>query len=200
MNNIYIYNCNSWVREYTKFHERMLVPLKGNRKIIFVEPARFCDYIAMDQQKLPGATVSLDEDLKVFNNALKLSHKDTKVHIKVGPTAIQINCAEKTKVLGLPCLLNDVYYASEIEEVCLVDDNQVRRHIYIFNWKRCIQCNTCMVNSFIILFKVYPDHRQRVRPAELHPQRLRVHRAVNNPHQDAMGALTAGLSHRAPEN
>lgn len=27
-------------------------------------------------------------------------------------------------MLGLICLLNDVYYASEIEEVCLVDDNQ----------------------------------------------------------------------------
>ncbi len=22
----YIYNCNSWVREYTKFHERILAP------------------------------------------------------------------------------------------------------------------------------------------------------------------------------
>lgn len=78
----------------------------------------------LDQQKLPGATLSLDEDLKVFNNALKLSHKDTKVNIKVGPSAIQITCAEKTKVLGITVLLNDVYYASEIEEVCLVDDNQ----------------------------------------------------------------------------
>jgi neurofibromin 1 len=125
VNNVYIYNCNSWVREYTKFHERILIPLKGNRKIIFVEsPAKFNEHIAYDQQKLPGATVSLDEDLKVFNNALKLSHKDTKVNIKVGLTAIQITCAEKTKVLGLQCLLNDIYYASEIEEVCLVDDNQ----------------------------------------------------------------------------
>ncbi len=88
-------------------------------------PSRLNDYIAPDQQKLPGATLSLDEDLKVFNNALKLSHKDTKVNIKVGPSAIQITCAEKTKVLGITCLLNDVYYASEIEEVCLVDDNQV---------------------------------------------------------------------------
>lgn len=68
--------------------------------------------------------MALEEDLKVFNNALKLSHKDTKVSIKVGPTAIQITAAEKTKVLGIPVLLNDVYYASEIEEVCLVDDNQ----------------------------------------------------------------------------
>ncbi len=73
---------------------------------------------------MPGATLSLDEDLKVFNNALKLSHKDTKVTIKVGPSAIQIASAEKTKVLSHSVLLNDVYYASEIEEVCLVDDNQ----------------------------------------------------------------------------
>lgn len=25
---VYIYNCNSWVREYTKFHDRILAPLK----------------------------------------------------------------------------------------------------------------------------------------------------------------------------
>ncbi|XP_046387119.1 neurofibromin isoform X3 [Ischnura elegans] len=121
----YIYNCNSWVREYTKYHDRILAPLKGNRKLVFIEaPTRLNDFIESDQQKLPGATLSLDEDLKVFNNALKLSHKDTKVAIKVGPTAIQITSAEKTKVLSHPVLLNDVYYASEIEEVCLVDDNQ----------------------------------------------------------------------------
>ncbi|XP_053692656.1 neurofibromin isoform X2 [Sabethes cyaneus] len=121
----YIYNCNSWVREYTKFHDRVLAPLKGCRKLIFLDsPARLNDVIDPEQQKLPGATLSLDEDLKVFNNALKLSHKDTKVAIKVGPTALQITSAEKTKVLAHSVLLNDVYYASEIEEVCLVDDNQ----------------------------------------------------------------------------
>ncbi|KAJ8938296.1 hypothetical protein NQ318_020355 [Aromia moschata] len=121
----YIYNCNSWVREYTKFHDRILAPLKGNRKLIFIDmPNKLNDYIDPEQQKLPGATLSLDEDLKVFSNALKLSHKDTKVAIKVGPTAIQITSSEKTKVLSHSVLLNDVYYASEIEEVCLVDDNQ----------------------------------------------------------------------------
>ncbi|XP_065570505.1 neurofibromin-like isoform X3 [Artemia franciscana] len=121
----YIYNCNSWVREYTKYHDRILAPLKGNRKLIFVESAvRLCEFIEIDQLKLPGATLSLDEDLKVFVNALKLSHKDTKVSIKVGPSAIQVTSAEKTKVLSHSVLLNDVYYASEIEEVCLVDDNQ----------------------------------------------------------------------------
>ena len=108
---MYLYNCNSWVREYTKFHDRILIPLKGNRKLIFIDtPTRLNDFIATD------------EDLKVFNNAL--SHKDTKVNIKVGPTAIQITCAEKTKVLNQTVLLNDVYYASEMEKVCLVDDNQ----------------------------------------------------------------------------
>uniref|UniRef100_A0A1I8HU95 Ras-GAP domain-containing protein n=1 Tax=Macrostomum lignano TaxID=282301 RepID=A0A1I8HU95_9PLAT len=125
LNNVYIYNCNNWVREYTKFHEHILAPLKGSRKLIFVEsPARLADYIALEQQKLPGGTLILEEDLKVFNNALKLSHKDTKVCIKVGPQAIQVTSAEKSKVLGHNVLLNDVYYASEIEEVCLVDDNQ----------------------------------------------------------------------------
>lgn len=121
---VYIYNCNSWVREYTKFHDRILQPLKGNRKLVFVDTKTVSDFIEHDQQKLPGATLSLDEDLKVFNNALKLSHKDTKVAIKVGPTALQITATEKTKVLSHGVLLNDVYYASEIEEVCLVDDNQ----------------------------------------------------------------------------
>nr|CAH7739336.1 unnamed protein product [Callosobruchus chinensis] len=124
-NAAYVYNCNSWVREYTKFHDRILAPLKGNRKILFIDaPNKMNDYIDSEQQKLPGATLSLDEDLKVFSNALKLSHKDTKVAIKVGPTAIQITSSEKTKVLSHSVLLNDVYYASEIEEVCLVDDNQ----------------------------------------------------------------------------
>ncbi|KAK4871818.1 hypothetical protein RN001_015942 [Aquatica leii] len=121
----YVYNCSSWVREYTKYHDRLLAPLKGIRKLIFIDSAaKLNDVIDLDQQKLPGATLSLDEDLKVFNNALKLSHKDTKVAIKVGPTAIQITSSEKTKVLSHSVLLNDVYYASEIEEVCLVDDNQ----------------------------------------------------------------------------
>ncbi|KAI8433311.1 hypothetical protein MSG28_015359 [Choristoneura fumiferana] len=121
----YIYNCNSWVREYTKFHEAILAPLRGNRKLIFIDNhTRLSDYVEAEQQKLPGATLALEEDLKVFSNALKLSHKDTKVAIKVGPTALQITSVEKTKVLGLPVLLNDVYYASEIDEVCLVDDNQ----------------------------------------------------------------------------
>ncbi|XP_055848107.1 neurofibromin isoform X2 [Episyrphus balteatus] len=125
VNAVFIYNCNSWVREYTKFHDRILAPLKGNRKLIFLDaPSKLNDFIDPEHQKLPGATLSLDEDLKVFSNALKLSHKDTKVAIKVGPTALQIASAEKTKVLAHSVLLNDVYYASEIEEVCLVDDNQ----------------------------------------------------------------------------
>ena len=37
---------------------------------------------------------------------------------QVGPNAIQVTSSEKSKVLGHSVPLNDVYYASEIEEVC----------------------------------------------------------------------------------
>lgn len=43
---------------------------------------------------------------------------------QVGSTAVQVTSAERTKVLGQSVFLNDIYYASEIEEICLVDENQ----------------------------------------------------------------------------
>jgi len=65
--------------------------LQNNRKLIFIDhPGKLSEYIDMDQQKLPGATLSLEEDLKVFGNALKLSHKDTKVAIKVNVICLLI--------------------------------------------------------------------------------------------------------------
>lgn len=122
---VYIYNCNSWVREYTKYHERLLTGLKGSKRLIFIDcPGKLAEHIEHEQQKLPAATLALEEDLKVFHNALKLAHKDTKVSIKVGSTAVQVTSAERTKVLGQSVFLNDIYYASEIEEICLVDENQ----------------------------------------------------------------------------
>ncbi|XP_012529974.1 neurofibromin [Monomorium pharaonis] len=121
---VYIYNCNNWVREYTKYHDSILAPLKGNRKIVFIDgQGKLNDVIDVEQQKLPGATLSLDEDLKVFTGVLKLSHKEMRVSIKIGPTTLQITHTDRSKVLSQSVLLNDVYYASEIEEVCLVDDN-----------------------------------------------------------------------------
>ena len=66
-------------------NQSIILLLQNHKKLIFLDtPTRLNDYIESDQQKLPGATTSLDEDLKVFNNALKLSHKDTKVAVKVG--------------------------------------------------------------------------------------------------------------------
>lgn len=62
---------------------------QNNRKLIFIDsPSKLNEYIDVDQQKLPGATLSLEEDLKVFNNALKLSHKDTKVSNKVSEVVV----------------------------------------------------------------------------------------------------------------
>ena len=121
----YIYNTNSCVREYIKFHERILSILKGSKKLLFLDNLqRLNDFIDTDQQHLPVASLALNEDQKVFANALRLSNKDTKVNIKVGPSAIQVTSVEKCKILNHSVLLNDVYYASEIEGVCLVDDNQ----------------------------------------------------------------------------
>ena len=40
--------------------------------------------------------------------------------VQVGPNAIQVTSSEKSKVLGHSVPLNDVYYASEIEEVSLI--------------------------------------------------------------------------------
>jgi len=52
--------------------------------LVFIDhPAKLHEFIEPDQIKLPGSTLSLEEDLKISNNALKLSHKDTKVTIKV---------------------------------------------------------------------------------------------------------------------
>ncbi|XP_063002910.1 neurofibromin isoform X4 [Elgaria multicarinata webbii] len=122
---VFIYNCNSWVREYTKYHERLLTGLKGSKRLIFIDsPGKLAEHIEHEQQKLPAATLALEEDLKVSHNALKLAHKDTKVSIKVGSTAVQVTSAERTRVLGQTVFLNDIYYASEIEEICLVDENQ----------------------------------------------------------------------------
>lgn len=125
MNCVYVYNMNSWVREYTKFHERILAPLRCNRRMVFLDNVcRLGEYIAVENQRLPGATLSLEEDLKVYPGVLRLSHKDTKVLMKIGPTALQVMTTEKSKVLGIAVILNDIYYASEVEECVQVDDNQ----------------------------------------------------------------------------
>jgi len=73
---VYVINVNTWVREYTKYHDRILAPVKGSRKIVFLDyPSKLAEFIDSDQIKLPGHTMSLEEDLKVFTNSLKLSHK-----------------------------------------------------------------------------------------------------------------------------
>ena len=87
---------------------------QNNRKLIFIDhPAKLNEFIDVDQQKLPGATLSLEEDLKVFNNALKLSHKDTKVAIKV---SVYCNKATKrgtnTQHSGQNELLVEIYFKS----------------------------------------------------------------------------------------
>ena len=120
----YIFNCNSWVRDYTSFHQRFLGPLKVKmhalsqplkfysacsfqncKKLGFLDSlARLADYIDSENppaHRLPPATSALEEDQKIFPNALKLWHKDIKCTVKVGPTALQISTTDKQKVCEL---------------------------------------------------------------------------------------------------
>ncbi len=58
--------------------------LQNCRKMVFLDTMqRLNDYIDIDQQRLPAATLALEEDLKYFSNALKLWHKDIKCTVKV---------------------------------------------------------------------------------------------------------------------
>ncbi|XP_035767248.1 neurofibromin [Neolamprologus brichardi] len=103
---VYVYNCNTWVREYTKYHERLLTGLKGSKRLQFIDsPAKLAEHIEPDQQKLPAATLILEEDLKVFHNALKLAHKDTKVSIKVRFQPMNLSAAYNL-LCALTCTFN----------------------------------------------------------------------------------------------
>lgn len=110
LNCVFIYNCSTWVKEYFKFHESFLSALKGSRKLIFLDQINRLNEFMESGVRLPSTTLTLEEDLKVFHGALKLSHKDTKVSIKLGTSAIQITSAERTKVLGHPVLLNGEWF------------------------------------------------------------------------------------------
>uniref|UniRef100_A0A5S6QDW1 Ras-GAP domain-containing protein n=1 Tax=Trichuris muris TaxID=70415 RepID=A0A5S6QDW1_TRIMR len=123
---VYLCNCNSWVQEYTRFHDRLFSNLKGNRKLHFLDNVRrLNEYISPENQLLPATTLQLDEDVKTFNNVVRVSHRSAKCSVKIGPTALQVVSLERQKVLGHLVILNDVYHAFEIEEVCAVDENSV---------------------------------------------------------------------------
>lgn len=103
----------------------MLTGLKGSKQFNFIDcPRKLAEHAEHEQEKIPLATLDQEEDLKFFHNILELTLKNTKISIKVGSTALQVTSAERTKVLGKSIFLNDRYYATEIEDICLVDENQ----------------------------------------------------------------------------
>eukprot|EP00794_Sanderia_malayensis_P014143 gene14143-15620_t len=117
---VYIYNINSSLRQYAKIHDRILSPLKGRTNIITVDYlTKFYDFISEEELKLPSSTTSLEDDLKIF--PIQRINKGT-VFVKVGPNSVQIQAAEKVKVLGYNCIINDVFYASEIEQATFHED------------------------------------------------------------------------------
>ncbi|XP_015765754.1 PREDICTED: neurofibromin-like [Acropora digitifera] len=118
----FIYNCSSSMREYAKYNERNLAPLKGRSVVRVCESlSKLHEYISPSELMLPSSTLTLEEDLKVFP-AFRVSSKSN-VIVKVGPTSVQITTPERHKVLGYSSILNDVYYASEIKGATVEDDN-----------------------------------------------------------------------------
>ncbi|RMX38597.1 hypothetical protein pdam_00008370 [Pocillopora damicornis] len=118
----YLYNCSSSLRQYAKYNERHLSPLKGRSIVRVCESlSKLHEYISSSELKLPSSTVSLEEDLKVFH-AFRVSSRSN-VLVKVGPTSVQITTPERHRVLGYSSILNDVYYASEVKGATVEDEN-----------------------------------------------------------------------------
>ncbi|XP_020613799.1 neurofibromin-like [Orbicella faveolata] len=118
----YMYNCSSTLRQYAKYNERHLSPLKGRSVVRVCESlSKLHEYVSPSELKLPSSTVSLEEDLKVFP-AFRVSTRSS-VLVKVGPTSVQITTPERHRVLGYSSILNDVYYASEVKGATVEDEN-----------------------------------------------------------------------------
>ncbi|EDV22626.1 uncharacterized protein TRIADDRAFT_59057 [Trichoplax adhaerens] len=125
---VYIYNCNKWVRNYVKYHERVFQRVKGNEKIIVIdELTKIYEYIEENELKLPSATTSLQKDNKLFSNIAQKVRVPSlylpSLAFLIGPSSLQIRSAEKVKLLGFATTLNDVFLASEIEEISLRNEN-----------------------------------------------------------------------------
>nr|CAB3264303.1 neurofibromin [Phallusia mammillata] len=122
LNAIYVYNPNTWVRDYIKYNEETFAKVKNRQRIRFLENlAELQRYVELDHQKIPSATKSLDEDIRVYHNVYRSGH--TKVDIKVGSRAVQFTTVEKYKLLEGEIVLNDIYYANEIESIQSMDES-----------------------------------------------------------------------------
>ena len=71
----HIYNCNSWVKEYTKYHDRILAPLRVRDNI--------CSYvnIAYDVEDISSPVLEL-------TNGCVINFSDPVFHVKF----ILVNC------------------------------------------------------------------------------------------------------------
>ncbi|XP_048582480.1 neurofibromin-like isoform X2 [Nematostella vectensis] len=119
---VYMYNSSSSLRQYTKYNERHLSPLKGRSCVRVCETlSKLHEYIKESELRLPSSTTSLEEDLKVFT-AFRLSTRSN-VQLRIGPMSVQITTPERHKVLGYSTILNDVYYASEVKGAIVEDEN-----------------------------------------------------------------------------
>ncbi|KAJ7378700.1 Neurofibromin 1 [Desmophyllum pertusum] len=93
----YLYNCSSTLRQYAKYNERHLSPLKVVKKL---------DLLSSCTQRTEDSGVEKREGSE-----------------RLALHRFQITTPERHRVLGYSSILNDVYYASEVKGATVEDEN-----------------------------------------------------------------------------
>uniref|UniRef100_H2ZAB5 Neurofibromin n=1 Tax=Ciona savignyi TaxID=51511 RepID=H2ZAB5_CIOSA len=126
LDTVYIYNPNSWFRDYVAYNEATFNEVVGHRSIYFIENLlELKKFIELDHQKVPAATRGLEEDVVVYQNVWRLGQTHCRVHVKVGSKAVQLTMVDKSNLLGFDVCLNDIYYAHEIEAIQVTEANNL---------------------------------------------------------------------------
>eukprot|EP00118_Oscarella_pearsei_P012253 m.88991 g.88991 ORF g.88991 m.88991 type:complete len:2691 (+) comp36590_c0_seq4:57-8129(+) len=121
---VYLYNCNTWAKQYLKHCERLLSSVRGSKKIIFVDSlAKLHEFIDPADLKLPASTLAHEETTRVFSNVGKVSYRSIPTTVKVASQSFIVVSNDKVRLLGHSVTINDVYHISELEEATVQDAN-----------------------------------------------------------------------------
>ncbi|XP_065830941.1 neurofibromin-like [Oscarella lobularis] len=126
---VYLYNCNTWAKQYLKHCERLLSSLRASKKMVFVDSlAKLHEFIEPSSLKLPASTLAHEETTRVFSNVGfstvgKVSLRSLLTTMRLTSQSFCIVSNDKVRVLGHSVVINDTYHVSELEEATVVDAN-----------------------------------------------------------------------------
>ena len=122
LSTIYIYQCSPLVADYARLHDRFISYLRQNVGCRFLFPESIAELRRyVPNLKLPQSTLSMDEDAKTFQNALKNSRqKQVSMNVQVNSDTIKISTAERVRLFA-GCLLHvvETFQPEEIDEIQL---------------------------------------------------------------------------------